>query len=282
VEIQSQIFQDLSGQFSKIQQDRRTAARRGKIASKELNQLAFIMNSIELESDKKGVKLIQKTAEEFARKEGVSVSYQLAGQLSLPSRSDQQLVTIARLNTGAEFCFVATPLLTDYVYLQAEIANDSDTILLPGPASMYRNGDFVGKGEMPLVTMGEKFTAGFGVDSQIQVTREFKDKKIETLWGNRVDKYDYRLTINNYKKTEIPLRLLERLPYTEDESLDISEFESNVALSRNVDYVNNLKPKGILRWDLTLKSDTTGEKATVVTYGYTMKYDNDMHVTSTQ
>ena len=276
----SSSYLDLSGQFGSIQQNRRVAAGKGKIAQQELNQLATLNQAIELQVDNKALGLIQKQAKEFARKEGVSVSYQLAGKLSLPSRSDQQLVTIARIDAGAAFCFVATPLLTDYVYLQAEMVNDSDTILLPGPASLYRGSDFVGKGEMPLVTMGEKFTAGFGVDSQIQVTREFKDKKIETLWGNRVDTYHYRIALQNYKKTPVPLRLLERLPYTEDESLAITDWQSSAPLSENTEYVANLKDKGILRWDLTLAPDTTGEKATVVTYSYTMKYDNDMHVIS--
>ncbi len=278
----SSSYLDLSGEFKNIQQNRRIAAGKGKIAQQELNQLATLNQAIELQVDDKALGLIQKQAKEFARKEGVSVSYQLAGKLSLPSRSDQQLVTIARIDAGAAFCFVATPLLTDYVYLQAEMVNDSDTILLPGPASLYRGSDFVGKGEMPLVTMGEKFTAGFGVDSQIQVTREFKDKKIETLWGNRVDTYHYRIALQNYKKTPVPLRLLERLPYTEDETLAITDWQSSVPLSENTEYVANLKAKGILRWDLTLAPDTTGEKATVVTYSYTMKYDNDMHVISAQ
>lgn len=278
----SSSYLDLSGEFKNIQQNRRVAAGKGKIAQQELNQLATLNQAIELQVDDKALGLIQKQAKEFARKEGVSVSYQLAGKLSLPSRSDQQLVTIARIDAGAAFCFVATPLLTDYVYLQAEMVNDSDTILLPGPASLYRGSDFVGKGEMPLVTMGEKFTAGFGVDSQIQVTREFKDKKIETLWGNRVDTYNYRIAIQNYKKNPVPLRLLERLPYTEDESLSITDWQSSALLSENTEYVANLKDKGILRWDLTLAPDTTGEKATVVTYSYTMKYDNDMHVISAQ
>ncbi len=278
----SSSYLDLSGQFGSIQQNRRVAAGKGKVAQQELNQLATLNQAIELQVDDKALGLIQKQAQEFARKEGVSVSYQLAGKLSLPSRSDQQLVTIARIDAGAAFCFVATPLLTDYVYLQAEMVNDSDTILLPGPASLYRGSDFVGKGEMPLVTMGEKFTAGFGVDSQIQVTREFKDKKIETLWGNRVDTYHYRIALQNYKKTPVPLRLLERLPYTEDETLAISDLESSVPLSNNAEYAAHLKDKGILRWDLTLAPDTTGEKATVVTYSYTMKYDNDMHVISAQ
>ena len=84
---------------------------------------------------------------------------------------------------------------------------------------MFRNGEFVGKGDMKLVTIGQTFTTGFGVDSQIQVAREFKDKKIESLWGNRMDEHQYRIAINNYKDAAVALRLMDRLPWTENEAL---------------------------------------------------------------
>jgi uncharacterized protein (TIGR02231 family) len=169
-------------------------------------------------------------------------------------------------------------LLTDYVYLQGDIVNDSEIILLAGPASMYRDGEFVGKGRIEMVTIGEKFTAGFGVDSQVQISREIKDKKVDTLWGNRVEEYDYRIAIDNYKAVPVKLRLLERIPYTESEELEITGFKTNVPLSKDAEYLRVEKDKGILRWDLTLKPATAEEKATVVTYSYNMKYDSDMHI----
>ena len=131
-----------------------------------------------------------------------------------------------------------------------------------------------------LDTVGEKFTAGFGVDSQIQISREFKDKKVDTLWGNRVEKYDYRIAIDNYKNSSVRLRLLERIPYTEDEELKIEGFTTNKSLSKDTEYLRTEREKGLLRWDLDLEPATTEQKATIVTYGYTMKYDNDMHIQS--
>lgn len=38
--------------------------------------------------------------------------------------------------------------------------------------------------------------------------------------------------------------------------------------------------KGMLRWDLELAANTTDEKAKIVTYSYSMKYDNDMGIQS--
>ena len=271
-------YRDLTGQFQQLQRSRSEMARKGKAAQTELNVAAISNQMMELTADKKAVQLIQTAAKEFARTEGVSVTYALSGPITMPSRSDQQLVNIASFKAKADFLMLATPLLTDYVYLQADIVNDSDVTMLAGPVNMYRNDEFVGKGSIDLVTIGEKFTAGFGVDSQIKILREFKDKKIETLWGNRIENYDYRLAINNYKNTKVKLRLLERIPYTEDEKLEIINFKTDVALSTDSEYLRTDRQKGILRWDLTLEPNTTGPKATIATYSYAMKYNNELQI----
>jgi hypothetical protein len=143
---------------------------------------------------------------------------------------------------------------------------------------MYRDMEFAGRGQVDLVTKGEKFTAGFGVDSQIRISREFKDKKVDTMFGNRVDKFEYRIAIENYKNTAVKIRLLERIPYTEDAALEIKDFETNTPLSKDQDYIRTLKDKGILRWDLELAPNTVSDKARVITYSYTMKYDKVMQI----
>ena len=135
---------------------------------------------------------------------------------------------------------------------------------------------------MKLVTIGQTFTAGFGVDSQIQVTREFKDKNIKTLLGNRVDENQYRIAVDNYYDRPVVLRLMDRLPWTEDGDLDIELTNASLPLSTNAEYVRTEKDKGILRWDLSLEPNTHGENATIVNYTFLMKYDNDMVIQNIQ
>ena len=85
-----------------------------------------------------------------------------------------------------------------------------------------------------------------------------------------------------YRIDEESLREIEKrlaiVGLTKDEKLEIKEFTTNTALSKDAEYLRVEKDKGILRWDLDLKPATVEEKATVITYGYTMKYDNDMHI----
>ena len=275
-------FSDQTQRFNDLAQSRYSNISKGVKAQQELNTIAISNQMIEFEADKRMLKELNRQAVAIRRTEGVSVLYRLAGRLTLPSRSDQQLVTIAAFDGPAEFVFTAAPLLTDYVYLQADITNSSDTILLAGAADMFRDGQFVGKSDMKLVTIGQTFTAGFGVDSQIQVTREFKDKKIDSLWGNRIYENHYRMAVENYYDKPIALRLMDRLPWTESDQLGIELISNSHTLSTDAEYLRTQKNKGILRWDLNLKPNTTGEKATVINYAFTLKYDNDMAIRTVQ
>jgi len=133
-----------------------------------------------------------------------------------------------------------------------------------------------------LVTMGEKFTSGFGVDSQVQVAHDLVEKKTRVQGGNNIDTYNYRIALSNYKNTPVLLQLFDRLPYTEDTSIKIELADTSKTLSDDAEYVRTAKKKGILRWDLKLDENTTGEKATVVMYNYTMEYDRNMKIRTLQ
>jgi len=271
-------FMDRSEDFKRLARSRREQAKKGAAAQKELGQIAMSNQMLEFVADRKDLVQMKQQAAEIARTEGVSVTYDLPGMLTLPSRTDQQLATIATISTDADFTLVASPLLTDYVYLQAELLNSSNTVLLPGRASMFRNGEFVGKSNLPIVTIGEKFTAGFGIDSQIQVARELEDKKTRIQGGNRIDTYHYRIALNNYKNATAKLRLLDRLPYTDEDSIKIELVKTEPELSKDTEYLRSARKKGILRWDLDLPPNSVNQDATIVRYRFTTEYDKNMQI----
>lgn len=267
-----------SDQIRQFQKSRKDYIKQGIAANTKLNELAIQNQLLFLNVDQRRAQEFQQKIAEISRTEGVSVTYELPGKLTLPSRSDQQLVSIASITAKADFTLVATPLLTDYVYLQADLFNDSDIVLLPGNAGMFRNGEFVGKGQLPQVTIGETFTAGFGIDSQVRVVRELEDKKSRIQGGNRIDTYDYRIALSNYKKAPVELQLLDRLPYTEDASIKIELGETNPQLCKDSEYQRTAQKKGILRWDLNLEPNTVEVDATVIKYSFTMEYDRNMQI----
>ena len=273
-----QRFRDRSQDFKKLIRSRREHGKKGAAAQRELGRIAMDNQALEFAANKRELAEMRQQMQDIARIEGVSVTYNLPGKLTLPSRTDQQLVTVATVIAQADFTLVATPLLTDYVYLQAEVLNDSETIFLPGPAGMFRNGEFVGKSNLPIVTIGEKFTAGFGIDSQVQVARELEDKKTRIQGGNRIDTYHYRIALSSYKNTAAELQLLDRLPFTDDNSIKIELLETSPQLSEDAEYLRTAGKKGILRWDLNLPAHSIDQDAAIVKYSFTMEYDKNMQI----
>ncbi len=57
------------------------------------------------------------------------------------------------------------------------------TCCLPGEATMYVGSDFVGRMNLPLVAIGERYTVGFGVDPQLQVSRTLVEEVADRAGG---------------------------------------------------------------------------------------------------
>jgi uncharacterized protein (TIGR02231 family) len=211
-------------------------------------------------------------------REGQSVTYHLTNKLSVPSRNEEQVIEVTRLELKPEFCYLAVPVLTRHVYRQANLNNTTEYVLLPGEATMYNGDDFVGRMDVPLVAIGESFTAGFGVDPQLQVQREMMDKTRTQQGGNQVLKYDYRILVSSYKSKPVKVQLMERLPRSETETLNVTVLKAEPELCKEALYEREKKPHNILRWDLKVEPGMTGEKAIPVSYSFKVEMDKNMMI----
>ena len=208
---------------------------------------------------------------------GLSVNYRLPGKVSLASRRDSQMVEIARLTLPATFYYEAVPLLSEQVHRYAELTNTSELSLLEGRSHMYLDGDYVGRGLMSMVARGQKLTVGFGVEPQLRAWREFVDKDERIQGGNRNINMTFRLVLDNYADRDIDLRVLDRIPPSrEDLRVTLEDLED--PLSTDAEYVRALKPRGILRWDITIEAGAAANTARIIDYSYMLEFDRNLHI----
>jgi uncharacterized protein (TIGR02231 family) len=212
---------------------------------------------------------------------GLSAEYRLPGKTSVASRSDQQVARIANLILPARFSNVAMPLLTQEVYRQAELTNNSNTALLGGQSSVYLDGEFVGSGTIPVVACGQKFLIGFGPDPQLRARREFMSREDGIRsWlkgGNREVASKYRLVFDNYKDDAVKLHVFERVPYAiEDIKLTLGKMSD--PLSEEKEYVRSRKPYGILRWDIEVPAHSARSTARTLEYSFRFEFDKKMEI----
>ena len=179
-----------------------------------------------------------------------------------------------------DYYYKAVPVLTNHVYRLADLVNKSEYVLLPGEATMYVGTDFVGRMNLPLVAIGERFTAGFGVDPQLQVSRQLVKKSRTLQGGNQVHTYEYRITVSSYKSEPARVRVWDRLPKAEAEAVAVSLVEPSPKLSDDPAYLRSERPENLLRWDLTVEPGMTGEKAAAVGYQFRLEYARDVAITN--
>lgn len=220
----------------------------------------------------------KKAAAPMFANDGPSVTYHLSSQLSVPSRNDDQIVEVAKLNLAPKYYYKTVPVLNRNVYRLADIVNRSSHILLPGEATMYQGTDFVGRMVLPLVAVGEEFTAGFGVDTQLQIQRELVDKSKSTQGGNEVLKYEYRMLVSSYKSEPVKLQVWDRLVNGDTERVNVNLVKSSPELSKDGIYLRESRPKNLLRWDMEIEPNRNGETAVPITYEFRMELDRQMAI----
>jgi len=245
----------------------------------DLNTYACSVQQLELNGD--AVTLSVLRSDDAAQRDGPSLSYKLGSGVSLASRSDQQMVRIMQTDMDSQFYHVAVPVLTPYVYREAELKNSSDEDLLAGPMTAYLDGRFVGQGELPTVARGQKFVVGFGANPQLHARRELVNRDGKIQGGNRETHFKYRLVVENFSSEPTSVRVIDRLPHAENgEDLRVTLLDPSIAISDAKLYQRDERPLGLLRWDVEVPADAAGEHARLIDYTYTVEYDRQFVVSS--
>lgn len=242
-----------------------------------LNELARRMQVLDLTATGRVVR--ERADRMFASEEGLSVTYVIPGEATLPSRDDRQLVRIADLALPASYAKIAAPVLSEFVYDEAQATNASTMVLLAGPVTSYAGGAFVGGGELPTVAAGETFAVGFGNDSSLRTSRDLLERRESVQGGNRQVELSYRLRIENFGDAAANVRLLDRVPRVLDSQIKLTMLSGMPELSSDAEYQRQQKSQGILRWDVSVPANASGGRAFVLDYGFQLEHDRQMTLT---
>src|SRR4029077_5111545 len=144
----------------------------------------------------------------------------------------------------------------------------------------YIGSDFVGQMNLPLVAIGEQFTAGFGIDPQLQVQRQMTDKAKTTQGGNQALRFEFRILVSSYKSEKVKLQVWDRLPHAENDAVNVSLLKAGPEIRKEAIYLREQRPNNLLRWDVTVEPNTSGEKALAINYEFKLELDRQMTISS--
>jgi uncharacterized protein (TIGR02231 family) len=181
-----------------------------------------------------------------------AMSFVVKRKVSLASGSASRRVGISESSHPVDILLVAVPRLDQAAYIQAEVAYAGKEPLIPGPAQLFREGEYVGKTTLRAVAPGEKFQLGFGKDEQVKVKRSLIDEKSSPgkgfLFVSGKRRYFWQCSLNNFHSSARAIEVREQLPRSMQKEIEVEALETSPKPQAS----DESKP-GLIVWKLDLK-----------------------------
>lgn len=193
-----------------------------------------------------GVVLI--TTKKSNTKEGATkTEFVIKKSYSIPSNNDITAIEINTFRLPATYEYFAAPIINENVFLTASFTDWEKHQLLPGEANIYFEGTYAGKTVLDPYTTKKEMVLSLGIDTNITITRKqernFKSKSF--TGNNRILNRTYNLEIKNNKGIAIDLKLVDRIPKSQDKEIKVDDVVTN-----NAAYETK---KGLLTWTMNLR-----------------------------
>lgn len=182
------------------------------------------------------------------REAPTSVSFDIKIPYTVPSDGQVYGVEIREESVPAQFEYAAVPKVTPDAFLTAKIVDWERYALLPGEASLFLEGTFVGKVRLDPRGTADTLNLSLGRDASVQISRtKLKSQsRRQRLGSNRVEDRAYEIAVRNTRRQPIVLVLEDQFPLTKFKEIDIQNRQAPEASS--VD-----ETTGKITWRLTVE-----------------------------
>lgn len=189
-----------------------------------------------------------------ARMEGLTLVFDYPRPADIRSGVDGLRLALDSQTLTAKVRAEAVPRFDTRATLVAEATN-GDQILLPGTASLYNGTTRVGTAEIGTTAAGDRVTLGFGPIDGLTVERRIRERAAGDrgiISRSNTDAETADIIIKNLTGRDWPLRVIDRVPVSEDEALRVT-WKADPAPTET----DPEGKRGILHWDQTLAAGAT-------------------------
>lgn len=197
---------------------------------------------------------------------GVNNEFHIDLPYTVRSNNDFVAVEIQKINLPARYNHISLPRQDVGAFLLAKVTGWEAYSLLPGSASLYFQGNYVGDSYINTKTTSDTLQISLGRDPGVNVTRKkvTEENSTQTIGSNKKKEVSFEITIRNTQSYTITLDLVDQVPVSGDKDIEIEVFEYEGA--------NYTESNGKLQWSLILGP---GETRTVM-YGFSVKYPKNL------
>ena len=203
------------------------------------------------------------------QRRATTVSFDIELPYTIPSDGKARDVEIRRYDLPASYTHLAVPKFSPDAYLTAAVTDWEQYDLLSGAVNLFFEGTFLGTSALDVSTFSDTLELSLGRDPNVLVERKAtEDYRKRNLFGNKIsESRGYTITARNKKKLPINLVVMDQVPVSADEEIDVKvEHERNFSLNEKT---------GILTW----RTKIGPGKMNRTEFGYTVKYPNYKPVT---
>ena len=185
---------------------------------------------------------------------GFQVVFKIPGRVSLGASEGAKSLRVSSAIIAPDLAVRAVPVLDPTAFLEASFKQTEDAPLLPGRVAIYRDGVFVGRGQMAAAGKDETVRLGFGADDKIKIERTVV-KRNEGSAGlivttSKTDERSFKTTIRNGHDFPIRIAIEDQLPVSENEDIQVEMLSSSTPPT-----TTNLRDKrGVLEWAFEAKA----------------------------
>jgi uncharacterized protein (TIGR02231 family) len=190
--------------------------------------------------------------------EGDTVVYNYPELVTVATGAEDLRLALDSLSFTPVVEAVAVPRLDTTAFVMASFTNASDEPLLPGEAMLFREGVLVGSTWLDVIAPGVETDVGFGALETLRVEREMPKRAegetgVFTSANQRSE--SAVITVENTGDEAWPVRVIDQVPYSEQDDLEIEVSASPEPTETDVE-----GQRGILAWEFDLAA---GGKETI-------------------
>ena len=192
-----------------------------------------------------------------------TINFDLDLMQNVPSDGQQHVVTIKEVSIPVEYEYHIVPKLEKSAFLLAKLTEHGKYNLMPGLANIFFEDVYLGQSMLNPAVITDTLLLSLGRDEQITIKRERLSDERKKMGNNVREDLTFEISIRNNKNVSIPITVLDQIPLSNNEKLEVDLIESSSAVY--------YKPYGSLRWQQQLPANKTVK----LRYTYQVKYPKD-------
>lgn len=187
--------------------------------------------------------------------QGETVTYTYPAAVDIRDGVENLRLKLDRIEVPVKLLAEAVPMFDETAYRVVEGQTAGAEPILPGPAVLWLDGAVVGAADLPLVAAGDKLRLGFGAIDGLRLKRVIPqanegDRGLISKSNERTETAE--ISVENLTGKPWALRVIDRVPYAEQEDLQISHSATPPATTTDYDDM-----RGVLAWEFDLAAGAT-------------------------